>query len=433
MTPYIVFIVISVFTIFGIYKTRNIKKNFFAPQVLVPTFVLIYGSAAPLRLLTNSDSLRGFLTGSGLANYYLAIFLFILGSIPSIYFGKKLACQPIAIFESSTSKYALTTLLVLVIPFVSNYFNPFALQLYADTSYENRISSQNDIYQGVTGYFITGGLFYTLTAIFSMLDEKAVRFRFYSAIFMSLFILTSILSGSRSMLMLVVSVYVLSYNFRKVTLRPIHVILCIVAALFVLNSMSMFRYYTDYRDLMLYVFNEYNPLSMITLINSNEFAVSDNLLHFIESMDQGTAQYRYGENFLSFFTTIIPRFFWEMIGIQRPPSSSEYYMFSFFPDKYINGEGYGNFIVMDGYQDFGLVGVFLYSVFFFTLLQALYNLILANKNHSRFFYSLLIIYYTSAFVSTRSGIGSTIKDALFCIMFLMLWYWLIKVFNCLRR
>ena len=140
---------------------------------------------------------------------------------------------------------------------------------------------------------------------------------------------------------------------------------------------------------------------------SGELATSTNLIRLIQGMHLGETDYGYGINAINQLIAIIPR----IIYPERPPIASELFVQTFYPGVYEMGGGYGFFILQDGYWDFGLVGVFLYSIAFGVFTEALYWRFMKLIADPFWILFYGIIYYQLVFSSIRSGNFASIKAA----------------------
>ncbi len=328
----------------------------------------------------------------------------IIGYI-SFIFGYKY-CNPLAkqIHYGNNQNFKIHKLLLFFTIIVSllNYkyvislINPFAASAYTD-----RIAKLADVsdFNGVASNFndLTFLLIYLVLFYKSILNKK---FNLLILIIGFLLLLTSIMSGSKSVVIFYVSLVLIihNYNGNKINFKvlfPLFIVVYVFSIMIshVRNTTLLLEMLSNSKDLIL------DNILILSPFNSGELIVPKNLMKIIDSINKGEVSYSYGINILNDLFSFIPKFIWP----DRPLNTSLYYAKTFFPSEFEKGLGFGNFILTEGYLSFGIIGVFIEMFIFGFFLKTAYFFFRNRQDSPLYIYMYVIFFQFFILYSVRTG------------------------------
>jgi len=312
-------------------------------------------------------------------------------------------------------------LAVILLPFYADRLNIFDVSSYADTAFESRLDRMLDRAAGVKDVFLREApaslLLCACTAL--LLDRtRLLAFRLAAGAVLALYILTSVLSGSRGVLVATVTLPLMYYHycvrrFSLVTMTTIG-----LAGVVLINALSIARVSSNPEEMIAAVTEQVatQGYGFLGVTGSGELKTSANLVRLIVGIDTGEDRYRWGEVLWSNIASTIPRPLWP----ERPPTGSELFAEVFFPGSLQSGQGFGSFIFQDPYWDFSFVGVFIFSLALAWSMRKFY-IALVIRDGSPFWILVYAVIYSNLIISVvRGGIFAGIKGAMPPILPLLL-------------
>jgi oligosaccharide repeat unit polymerase len=312
---------------------------------------------------------------------------------------------------------------VLFIWAVYDRFLPWMATTYGEIALTSRIEASANVFAGPTE-ILTNVFPETLiicAAVQILFDRhQAAVVRGAAVILFVAYTFTMLLSGWRGQMMLAVLTLGMYFHYRVRAITIGRAAVMAVCVYMIINLMSVARVSSNPVEMARAVLEEFDSrgVAFISIANSGELATSTNLLTLIEGIRSGSTDFKYGSLAASQVISFLPR----GVSPDRPGFGSEQFTQVFFPNVAAMGGGVGFFFPQDGYWDYGLIGVFIYSVFFSVILELLYIKFRANaySNLALFFYALA--YSQLVMTSVRGGMFAALKGALIvCSPLLIPW------------
>ncbi len=379
---------------------------FFLYSVSTVIYVQIYGQTFYKEEFTETALLK-----------YISIVLIGQVGLSTAYFFSKKHTVKKKFFKKKLSENNIIRLSIvlsaLLFPFFYKKFNLFNVESYSNTALSSRLDRMSDATAGLRDVFLIDipvTILLSASTILLFRKNHILQFRLLGLLILSLYIGTSLLSGWRSEVVsaiILISIYY-HYQINKISLNT--AILGSSLAYVLINLISILRSSPDIYNIA-ETFSDYTGsfgYNFLSITGSSELLTSTNLLRLVVGIESGEVEFTYGFTALSQLLVLIPRFIWP----NRPLSASENFVDTFYPGVLESGGGYGLFFLIEGYWDFGVIGVFIYTVFFYLIIHRLYTTLVINFSYGVygvFIYSLL--YGIAVLPSVRSGMLGTYKMA----------------------
>lgn len=298
-------------------------------------------------------------------------------------------------------------------PFIFQKFQPWNATSYADVALSLRVDNLSDQAAGVKEILLenipTSLILAACTmALFDRERQKALRAS--AGLMVLAYLATAMLSGWRGHLMFAALTVVIYFHWKVKPLRLLPLAMAGALSYVLINALSVARVSSNPVEMFMALVDNVGEagLGFLALKQSGELATSTNLLRLITGLEGGETQYGMGSIALNQVLAFVPR----TLLPDRPPVASELFVQVFYPGVFESGGGYGFFLPQDGYWDFGLAGVFFYSVVLGLALEALYRWFL-HRRQSDFLVLLYAALYSQLVLSVvRSGLFASIKAAL---------------------
>jgi oligosaccharide repeat unit polymerase len=247
-------------------------------------------------------------------------------------------------------------------------------------------------------------------ATVGLLDRKSAPVRrVLAALVLGAFILTTLLSGWRGQLFTAALLPIVYFHYRVRRLRLGEVALAGVGAYILVNALSVMRLTSNISEMVGLLNAEAadRGMTFLKLSQSGELATSSNLLRLIVGIQDGETHYMWGGLLGSQLGSVVPRAFW----LDRPPLGNELFVQVFYPGVYESGGGFAFFILQDGYWDFGLPGVVLYSAVFALGLRWLYDQLVVRRRGALWPLLYAVLFGQLVLSSVRTGLLASVKEA----------------------
>jgi hypothetical protein len=298
-------------------------------------------------------------------------------------------------------------------PFVYQKFQPWNATSYADVALTLRVDNLSDQAAGVREILLenipTSLILAACTLVMFDRKRQAVL-RVLAAVMVLAYLATAMLSGWRGHLMFAALTVAIYFHWKVRPLRLLPLAAAAVLSYVLINALSVARISSNPVEMAMALVDNVGEagLGFLALKQSGELATSTNLLRLITGLEGGETQYGMGSIALNQLLAFAPR----TVLPDRPPVASELFVQVFYPGVFESGGGYGFFLPQDGYWDFGLAGVFFYSVVLGLALESLYRWFL-HRRHSDFMVLLYAVLYSQLVLSVvRSGLFASLKAAL---------------------
>jgi oligosaccharide repeat unit polymerase len=308
-------------------------------------------------------------------------------------------------------------------PFIIYKFQPWNATSYADVALSIRVEQLSDKAAGIKEIIFENiPTMLILTACTCALFDYKIHklIRFIAGLLLLALITTSLLSGWRGQFVFAILTIFIYFHWRIKSIKFQYLIGLACIGYVIVNTLSVARISSNPVEMIAAVIENFNDKGFLflSISQSGELATSTNLLRLISGIESGESQYGYGSILFNQISAFIPRAIWP----DRPPMGSELFVQTFYPGIYESGGGYGFFLPQDGFWDFGLIGVFFYSILLGVLLESLY-LWFSNRRQIDFIVLFYAIVYSQLVLAiVRSGIIGSLKAALIaCIPLIMLW------------
>jgi oligosaccharide repeat unit polymerase len=417
---YLTFVFMVSFLVIFLIPLSAKKNNIdiFDPYIGISISLLLYSvSTVIYTQIYGHTFYKENFTETALLKYISIVLVGQLGlSVAYFLSRKKATIKPSKVKKSSENNIIKLSVIltILFLPFFYYKFNPFNVQSYADVALSSRLDRMSDTTAGFKDIFLVDipvTVLLAASTIFVFGKNYASHFRLLGFLLLTLYLSTSLLSGWRSeviSIIVIVAIY-FHYQIKRLSLNT-----AFLGALFIyvlMNLISILRSSTDIYN-MTETFSDYTSTfgyQFLDITGSGELLTSTNLLRLVIGIDSGETDFTYGATALSQVLVLIPRFIWP----NRPLSASENFVDTFYPGILESGGGYGLFFLIEGYWDFGIIGVFTYTMIFYLIIHRLYNLLVVNFYYDKygvFIYSLL--YGVLILPSIRSGMFGTYKMAI---------------------
>lgn len=322
-------------------------------------------------------------------------------------------------------------------PLIIYKFQPWNATSYADVALSLRVEHLSDVTAGIKGIlFENMPLILILAACtFAIFDHGLHSLiRLMAGSLLIAYTTTSLLSGWRGELAFIILVIIIYFHWRIKKLKIKYLIFAALIGYILINTLSVARVSSNPIEMIAAVLENFDTSGLVFLAisQSSELATSTNLLRLILGIETGESQFGHGSILFNQISSFVPRAIWP----DRPPMGSELFVQTFYPGLFESGGGYGFFLPQDGYWDFGLTGVFFYSLFFGMILESIY-IWFSNRRSIDFlvlFYAILYSHLVLAVV--RSGIIAGLKAALIAsIPLIIVWigYVIIRPYAGLQR
>ncbi|EAS65325.1 hypothetical protein VAS14_06378 [Photobacterium angustum S14] len=299
-----------------------------------------------------------------------------------------------------------------------------ALDIFHVSSYAERVLAENVLKRkdNTSGLYDFINIISQVLMIFLALDiiRKASNkiLKIFASLILFLLIARYVLAGDRASAVMAI-VCILAYvNYLYYRIPVSLSIFLSLSGYTAFSLLSIMRNSSNFSK-MVELGGEYfqkHGLDMFSLANSGELTAGTNLIKIIKEINGssidyvygGGGHYLFGGNILDSILTFIPRFIYE----GREGFGNERFVKIFYPETYAIGGGNGYFLPIDGYWDFGILGVivlmFLYSYAF----THFYKKFISNEKTvlSVIIYSLF--FSQGIIFAMRSGCYASIKQFL---------------------
>ena len=312
-------------------------------------------------------------------------------------------------------------LAVILLPFYADRLNIFNVASYADTAFESRVDRMLDRAAGVKDVFLrevpASMLLCACTAL--LFDRtRLLAFRLAAGTILALYALTSMLSGSRGVLVATTLLPLMYYHYCVRRFSLVTIATMGVAGVVLVNALSIARVSSNPEEMIAAVTEQIDTqgYGFLGVAGSGELKTSANLVRLIVGIDTGEDRYRWGEVLWSNIASTVPRALWP----DRPPTGSELFAEVFSPGALQSGQGFGSFIFQDPYWDFSFAGVFIFSLALAWSMRKFY-IAFVIRDGSRFWILVYTIIYSNLIIAVvRSGMFAGIKGSMVPILPLLL-------------
>jgi oligosaccharide repeat unit polymerase len=307
----------------------------------------------------------------------------------------------------------LLWLAILLSPFYADRFNFLDVVSYADAALAVRLERMADSAAGIREVFLkdfpSTVVICWATAVLFNRQAPTWRRVLGGAVLMA-FLATSLLSGWRGQLMSAALVPVMYFHYRVRHLRLREVLAAGVGAYVLVNALTIMRAASSIGEMLALLGDERleRGLWFLALSQSGELATSANLLRLIIGIDTGETGFMWGGLVASQIGSVVPRALWP----DRPPLGNELFAQVFYSDVYEAGGGFGFFVLQDGYWDFGLAGVVVYSGLLAVLVRWLYDELVVRRANTFSFLLYAVMYGQLVMSSVRTGLLASLKAAM---------------------
>jgi oligosaccharide repeat unit polymerase len=310
--------------------------------------------------------------------------------------------------------YKIASVLGLIFsPFIIYKFQPWGATSYADVALSLRVEHLSDETAGIKEIFFENipSTLILAACTFAIFDRGLhTLIRLIAGLLLLAYITTSLLSGWRGQLTFVVLIIVIYFHWKIKAIKIQYLIGAAFMGYVLINTLSIARVSSNPMEMIAAVLENFDNTGLLFLAisQSGELATSTNLLRLISGIESGESQFGYGSILFNQVSAFIPR----ALLPDRPPIGSELFVQTFYPGVFESGGGYGFFLPQDGYWDFGLTGVFFYSLFLGMLLESLY-IWFSNRRQIDFNVLLYAVLYSQLVLAiVRSGTIGSLKAAL---------------------
>lgn len=300
-------------------------------------------------------------------------------------------------------------LTLLAVPIISS--DDFIIRSYSSATLEGKVSRRFDT--GGTAGIATYIKQLLLTTWFGVLVFTAWRSKvmYFFVVSIQLILITLfVMAGSKAEL-LFISLLWLMYRHYRVRSLPLKQLILPVILCYVFAAMINHVRFTSNIPTMVIAganFVKEDP-KLLSPVNIGELnGPPKTLLTIIEAMEKGELGLSWGYTYLSEALVWLPRFVYP----ERPIPLSEQYMMRFFPAEYLQGQGYGFFILNEGYWAFGLLGVCLQMFVYGAALSALYGFFRENKGNDGIFLIYVTVFFVLGCTGIRTGLVGGLKASL---------------------
>jgi oligosaccharide repeat unit polymerase len=414
-------VVYWIITLYVLYLYRGAEKlDFFAP--IVPSLGLLY-------LYSISSAIRATATGMTIFNdpvdpdtltiYYHACILGLYGLCVGFTWGNTKNSANSASFyfrlsDVQTFRKLLiygTLIFLILFPFANTPFNFINVKSYNETAFASRIEAMAQPLAPIIEVFLVNTPVSLMLCLATLLifRRRNVFVRSAGCFIFFCFLARALLGGARSAVVLAGILIACFFHYRVKRIGPKLIIAIFLAGYFIVNTMSVLRITSNPME-MIKVFSEQTQesIAFLSLNNSGELLTGQNLMRLISGIRNGESGYSYGATIFSELLVYIPRSLYP----DRPLPISELFIETFYPGVRDAGGGYGFFYLMEGYWAFGLLGVFVFMVFYARLVQWVYMYFQRNvkSDFATLWYAFILI--NLVMYAVRSGIIGMFKAAL---------------------
>ena len=302
-------------------------------------------------------------------------------------------------------------------------FLPWMATAYGDVALTSRLEASANLYSGPTEILtvVWPETLIICAAVQIFFDrQKKHAVRGFAILLFGGYVLTMALSGWRGQMMFGILIFGLYYHYRVHAITVGRAAGLGLAVYFVINLMSVARVSSNPIEMARVVLEEFDArgVALISIANSGELLTSTNLLTVIDGINSGSSEFKLGALAMSQLAAFLPRGLFP----ERPGFGSEQFTQVFFPDVAAAGGGYGFFFSLDGYWDFGLFGVLLYSVLFSFALEIFYGYFRKNAHSNLVLFLYALAYSQLVMMSVRGGMFASVKGAVIsCSPLLVPW------------
>lgn len=313
-------------------------------------------------------------------------------------------------------------LATIMLPFYYEKFNFLDVVSYSEAAFSTRIARSQDEAAGIKEILLRDPyiLIIISAAVIRFFGKGSLLIKVISSAIVISYSLASLLSGWRGELMFVIITTIIYYHYKKHRISLRYAFLGGVLTYILINSLSIMRAApnADIFSMIELLRNNFAEagIDFLQLSSSGELSTSTNLLRLIMGIQNGEINFSMGHTLLSQFGAFVPRALWP----ERPPIASELFVQTFYPGVYESGGGYGLFFHQEGYWDFGLFGVFIYSAILAFLTRKLYFRLIGNNKGDVAVLLYGVLYGQMVLSVVRSGFISSIKASLLVALPLIL-------------
>lgn len=302
-------------------------------------------------------------------------------------------------------------LLVSLLLFQRDSINILDVSSYADRVLLDNIQKRNNSMAGISDVITIWAQMSIVCIAFYFVGSDANKlYKIISSLSVFLLLTRYLLAGDRASAVVIIFAIVAFLNYFVYRVGVFLTLLMSLIGYAAFNLMSIMRNSSNIFTMTNLAIDYYrdNGLAMFSLGRSGELIAGSNLLKIINEIDFGSASYLYGMNFIDSIMTFIPRaFYYERIGF-----GNERFVRDFYPDVYASGGGHGYFLPMDGFWDFGILGVVVLMFFYSSVCGWLY-LNFKSKLNSTITCLLYSLFFSQGIIfAMRSGIYASIKQFL---------------------
>lgn len=426
---------------FAVEPGRTTRLDPFEPYLGLSVLVYLYGVSTILLVEeTGATYFSEYVPPQALERYAVACLLGLLGLVlGSVLFrwGRGTRASTSAREDSGDEALrvlsrGMLVLALVLLPFYADRFNFLEVVGYAESAFAVRLERMADTSAGIKDVLLKDSPAAVLLCIATavLFDRSAAAWRRgLGAAALAAYMATSLLSGWRGQLVAAALIPVVYFHYRVRRLRPREVLFVGALAYTLVNALAVMRAAARFSDMWSLLENATSEqgLTFLALSQSGELATSSNLLRLIIGIEDGETDFRSGGLLVSQIGSVVPRALWP----DRPPVGNELFTQMFYPGVFESGGGLGFFILQDGYWDFGLAGVVVYSALLSALCVWVYEEIVVRRQGA--FWPLLyaLVYGQLVVFSVRTGLLLSIKSgimvALPLLAALQLGRWAVKL------
>ncbi len=307
-------------------------------------------------------------------------------------------------------------------PYVYKLFSPFEATNYSQVLYSTRVEKMSNPNAGIIEIFFEVLpsmliLFWSIIVVFN--KNKNIALRVIGGFLIILYGMTAFASGWRSLVMLLLVIIIIFYHYQVCKLKILQACWVATCLYLIITLMSFVRLTTNPIEMVQVLSNRISTenFKFMSLSKSSELNSSVMYLRLIDGLRTGETDFGYGKVALGQIGAFVPR----AIQPDRSPLGSQLYAQTFYPDIYKNGGGFGFFIPLDGYWDFGLLGVLFYCALYAYILEKIFWLLHRSSRATVIVLIYGVLYSQLVVGAMRSGIFASIKASLLLLIPIFIW------------